>query len=465
MMKSRGQAGPPLDLLAKYDRPGPRYTSYPTAPTWSKDIGHDDYVSALKSSGQNSTEPMALYIHIPFCVKRCYFCGCNTVIAKMSDRVNHYVKVLCHEIDKVADLTGNSRPISQLHFGGGTPSFVDRVGLGAIMDKLESRFKFQSNCETSIEVDPRVTTVEMLEFLVERGFNRISLGVQDFDEAVQKAVGRIQPAEMVRELLDECRRLKLSGINFDLIYGLPHQNVESFGRTLDSVIEMRPDRVAVYSFAFLPSLKPHQLRIHTEDLPPTEVKYQLFTSALEKFIEAGYHQIGMDHFALPDDELSLARHDGRLNRNFMGYTVQASADMIGLGMSSIGYVGNTFFQNSSLIDSYQSSFEEDRFAVYRGKQLSEDDLVRQYVISSLMCNFRLDYDDFKTRFGFSYGDYFGNQKEALSEMFDDGLVTETDNCLEVTRLGRCFVRNIAMTFDTYLSENATEGQPQFSRTI
>jgi oxygen-independent coproporphyrinogen-3 oxidase len=313
----------PIDLLRKYDRPGPRYTSYPTAPVWTDAITGEHYRAALQKASDQKDIPLALYVHIPFCRTRCFYCGCNTCITRSTDSVSDYLDMLEREIGSVMALLGERRKVSQLHFGGGTPTYIGEAGLERVMQSLERDVSFPENAELSIELDPRVTTMKQLDYLAARGFNRVSIGVQEFDPTVQEAIGRIQPVDMVAKLLERSRQLEFGGINFDLIYGLPHQTVERFSATLDTVIAMRPDRLAVYSFAYLPKFKSHQSHIRPEDLPATEDKYRLFATAIEKLTAAGYRQIGMDHFALPDDELSLAQADGRLHRNFMGYTVQA----------------------------------------------------------------------------------------------------------------------------------------------
>lgn len=454
-----------VELLKKYDRPGPRYTSYPTVPVWTNTIGPDDYRRSLTSASQRADEPLALYCHIPFCKRRCYYCGCNTVITNNPQRVEDYIHSLMAEVESTARLLGKRNKISQLHFGGGTPTYLDCQGIAHLLRHMDKFFEFLSDAEKSMEIDPRVTSVQQLEFLATAGFNRISMGVQDFDPEVQEACGRIQPLEMIESLLSHCRRLEFKGINFDLIYGLPKQTVEGFSKTIDTAIALRPDRLAVYSFAFLPSSMAHQSKILPEDLPTTEVKYRLFATAVQKFTAAGYRQIGMDHFALPEDELTRAQADGRLFRNFMGYTVQHSPEMVGFGMSSIGYIDNTFFQNHSKLDSYQNGIAEKSFATYRGLQLSTDDLVRQYLITQLMCNFRLDYADLNNKYGVKYNEYFGHEHKNLGIFFDDDLIRESAEGLSITPVGRTFVRNIAMTYDAYLNGSQADKAPTFSRTI
>ncbi len=455
----------PLELLRKYDRPGPRYTSYPTVPIWTQKISAANYEEALSNAASESDTPLAIYCHIPFCKRRCYYCGCNTVVTKQRSRIDAYVETLTSEVEQVSTRLNGRRQVSQLHLGGGTPTIVDCKGLEVLLSDLSDHFEFLPNCEKSIEVDPRVTGIEQLEFLAENGFNRISIGTQDFNPEVQKAVGRVQPEEMVRSILENSRRLGFKGVNIDLIFGLPLQTVDSFRETIQRTIALRPDRVAVYSFAYLPQAMPHQTKINKEDLPETETKYRLFATAIEEFTGAGYRQIGMDHFALPDDELSLAQEDGRLHRNFMGYTVQSAPDMIGLGMSSIGYVDNAFFQNYSKLDSYETNVRERGLATYRGIKLTQDDLIRQFVISSLMCNFILKFDDLKAKFGVDYGKYLEDEHLRLDDFVADGLLSVDSDALRITPIGRTFVRNIAMTFDSYLDANGEAKGVRFSRTI
>ncbi len=455
----------PIELFKKYDRPGPRYTSYPTVPMWSEDVGTAEYRAAIENASKNADLPLAIYCHIPFCRKRCYYCGCNTCITNNMNNVDDYMVKMIAEIDKTAELFGQRKKVSQIHFGGGTPTFLDQAGLEKILDSFDKHFEYTDKCEKSVELDPRVTTHEQLDFLASRGFNRASLGVQDFDGTVQQAIGRLQSYEQVKDINDYCRGLGFKGINFDLIYGLPKQTVESFKRTLDTTIGLKPDRLAVYSFAYIPDFKSNQARINKNDLPATEVKYKLFAKAIEMFTEAGYRQIGMDHFALPSDELAIAQVDGRLNRNFMGYTVQAAPEMIGFGMSSIGYINNSFFQNISKLDSYKTAIREDKFAIYRGMVLSEDDLIRQYLISSLMCNFVLNFADLKKKFNIDYHTYFAEEHKELKGFFEDNFLNLHPDRLEIAELGRTFVRNIAMTFDAYLRKKDNRNKATFSRTI
>ncbi len=455
----------PIELLRKYDRPGPRYTSYPTAPVWSNEVGTDSYIQALQNASEKEDEPFAVYCHIPFCECRCFYCGCNTVITKNSDKVLLYIDTLKKEIENTAKYLKNRKNVNQLHFGGGTPTYLTIDQFNDILDTLDKYFIFSKDCEKSIEIDPRVTTNEQIEALVNRGFNRISMGVQDFDNDVQIAIGRIQSFDLVKEKVDFCKSLNFEGVNIDLIYGLPKQSIESFKETLTKAISLRPDRVALYSFAYLPSVKANQMKIVESELPVTEDKYKLFALAIEMFTEAGYLQIGMDHFALPNDELSIAQNDGRLHRNFMGYTVQASPEMIGLGMSSIGYIDNSFFQSYPMLSKYNEAIEKSEFAVFKGMKLSQDDLTRQYVINSLMCNFQLSFNEFHQKFKIQYHDYFHKEHKELSEFFVDNFLEAPNGGLKITSVGRTFIRNIAMVFDAYINKDTKGKKPTFSRTI
>ncbi len=452
-----------VELRRRYDRPGPRYTSYPTAPIWNDSVTSETYREVLRSAAQRPNEPLALYCHIPFCRQRCFYCACNTCVTKKREQIDRYLQHLEREMDEVAALLGERRSVNQLHFGGGTPTFIGIEGLTRLLEKLRAQFTPSPTCELSIEIDPREVERQDIDTLHTLGFNRISFGVQDFDPAVQRAVGRIQSQGHIQKLLTAARDAGYTGINFDLIYGLPQQTPESFAETVATTIAMRPDRIALYSFAYLPKMRPNQETINPDDLPDTEIKYQLFSDALQTFTDAGYRQIGMDHFALPDDELATAQTDGRLHRNFMGYTVQSAPEMIGFGMSSIGYLDHTYVQNASNLESYHTKINESSLAVYRGLQLSHDDLVRQYVITSLMCNFTLSFELWQSRFGENYHDYFARENELLEPFIADGMLIRDQDGLTVTPLGRTFVRNIAMTFDAYLKDPSRK--TTFSRTI
>ena len=465
MSYSKSTVQATIELLRKYDRPGPRYTSYPTVPVWSQTQGPAEYREALEKASHHVDQPIALYCHIPFCRQRCLYCGCTTLITSKSSVVSSYVDLLHLEIDRIAEMLGERKLVNQLHFGGGTPSSAGPDGLAALVDHFKKAFRLVADCEMSIELDPRTITVQMLADLKKLGFNRLSMGIQDLDPAVQEAVGRIQPYEMVVDVLHNSRAAGFTGINFDLIYGLPKQTIEGFASTVDRIIGLRPDRIALYSFAYLPQAMPHQQKITAEDLPSVDVKYQLFATSLEQLIAAGYQQIGMDHFALPQDELALALKDGRLHRNFMGYTVRTAPDMIGIGMSSIGFVSGGFYQNYSKLESYSEAIIGGSTAIYRGIQLTDDDRIRQFVITTLMCNFSLSFADLTERFGVDYHTYFADEQDRLEEFVADGLLAVHQDRLEILPVGRTFVRNIAMSFDAYLNGARREITTTFSRTI
>ena len=454
------------ELVKKYDKAGPRYTSYPTAPEWSDQYGPGDYIEALQAASGQTDEPLSFYLHIPFCRKRCWFCGCTTTVATTPEAIDRYLDRVEREVTMVADQLGKRKKVSQFHWGGGTPSFLTEAQTIRAFGIFSEKFEILQDTEVSIELDPRTTTKERVKLLKTLGFNRLSMGVQDFMHDVQEAIGRNQNSAMTISLYEMCRQEGFAGINFDLIYGLPKQSLEGFGETLDKTIELRPDRIALYSYAHLPQRQPNQRSIDQAALPSAQLKSELFGLARRRFLDGGYVQIGMDHFVLPDDELALAAARGKLRRNFMGYTVNAARDWIGVGMSSISYVSDNFAQNKSEIDSYSTAIDNGKFAIYRGLRLSKDDLVRQHAIMEIMCNFRLDFAEADRRFGIDTSDYFRSEIAELEPFISDNLIIENDGGLEVTPIGRFFVRNIAMAFDTYLKKGADcKPRAQFSRTI
>ncbi len=455
----------PLNLVKKYDRAGPRYTSYPTVPVWSDAVGAEQYIAALKAASSKVEQPLSVYIHLPFCEKRCYFCACNVFIPRQRSHITDYLTALLKEIDRIADLLQNRNKVIQLHFGGGTPTYLSVLEFAQVLDAIERRFELLDNAEVSIEIDPRVTTSEHLQFLLQRNFNRISMGVQDLNEEVQKAIGRNQPYQITKKCINSCRETGFTNINFDLIYGLPQQTLSGFKETILKTIELRPDRLAVYSFAYLPELKLHQRRIKQEQLPDPHTKYLFSKIAYELFVSNGYHFIGMDHFSTPNDELTVAQREGRLSRNFMGYTVHKAPDLIGIGTSAIGYVDKTYVQNSSKFENYIAAVESGSFATNRGLKLSEDDLIREYAITSIMCNLVLHKDELNGRFHIDFNEYFVSELSELATFIDDKLLTHDNNSLRVTELGRGFVRNVAMVFDAYLKKSSTDRPLTFSRTI
>ncbi|HIP07672.1 MAG TPA: oxygen-independent coproporphyrinogen III oxidase [Mariprofundaceae bacterium] len=453
-----------LTLIKKHDKAGPRYTSYPTAPMFHDGIGCTVYTETLKRVAEDDA-PLSLYIHIPFCNTVCYYCGCNKIVTKQYDRAQPYLDLLFKEIDAVADLVGNTRPVTQLHFGGGTPTFLNDKQIRALMGKLRERFQFvdDANAEYSIEMDPRECTPETVKTLREVGFNRMSMGVQDFDPVVQKAVNRIQSKEVTLHVLADARREGFKSMNIDLMYGLPHQTVETFDTTLDQIIAFSPDRIALFNYAHLPEMFMPQRRIDESAMPSPQEKLNILEHSINKLIDAGYVFIGMDHFAKPDDELTLAQQEGELYRNFQGYSTQADCDLIGLGLTSIGYVGGSFFQNKKEMDAYQSAIETDGLAVFRGYTLSDEDHLRRAVIMRLMCDFQIDFSVFEADFGIAFQQHFADSLEDLQEMQDDGLLTLSDTSLVVLPAGRLMIRNVAMVFDEHLRQKTNK--KQFSKVL
>lgn len=454
-------------LLKSYDRPGPRYTSYPTAVEFAESYTAESYTDRLEQANAAAAEPLSFYVHIPFCDERCSYCGCNVVITKKHEIAVDYLERLYREIDLLAERLPDRRNLSQHHWGGGTPTYLSTTQMEQLHARITKHFDIEPGAEVAIEVDPRVTTREQIELLANLGFNRISMGVQDFDPQVQAAVNRNQSEAETKELYEVCRELGLASINLDLIYGLPYQTPASFQRTIESVIDMRPERIAIYSYAFVPWLKAHQKRMEVEKLPDPETKLRLFCIARELLMSAGYVQIGMDHFALPEDELARALSKHRLHRNFMGYTVKMGTDMVGVGVSSIGDVRASFAQNVKKLSTYYAAIDEGRFPIERGYVLNQDDVIRREVIMRLMCNFYLDLGEIESRFEIDFASYFATELAELAE--DDGPVShgflkmEADH-LEVVGDGRLFIRNICMVFDRYL-RTKKPGQRMFSRTV
>jgi len=449
-------------LLSSYDKPGPRYTSYPTAIQFTEAFGPDDYVRVLNASDRD--DPVSIYLHLPFCDERCLFCACNTIISPDHDRVDWYVETLLREIETVAGHLRHTRHAAQFHLGGGTPTYFSPPQLERILGSVLSHFPVQPGAELSIEVDPRVTSDAHLELLARFGFNRLSLGVQDLDPVVQQAIHRIQPMEQTRHVIDKGRELGMHSVNIDLIYGLPHQNATSFERTLDEVVELRPDRLAIYSFAFLPSLKGHQRKLDRGAMPDRDGRYDLVGTARRVLGAAGYIDIGMDHFALPTDELTIAQREGRLGRNFMGYTVHRAPDILAFGTSSIGFFEGSYIQNTKKLNTYREAVEGGTLPVERGLTMTRDDKIRKAVIDDIMCNFHVDKTAVAAAWDIDFDAYFDRELNTLSSMVDDGLVQLTDTAIDMTPLGKHFVRNAAMHFDIYNRTSNGEA-PRFSRTV
>ncbi len=454
------------DLLRRYDRPGPRYTSYPTAPQFAAGFDESALRHAIEdSNGDPIPRRLSIYVHVPFCLSPCFYCGCNRVITRDKTRADAYLTHLCREIAAIAPLFDRDRQVIQLHFGGGTPNFLSPTQLRCTVDVLKRHFRFSDadDRDISIELDPRTVSPQDIAELASAGFNRASLGVQDFDAAVQEAVNRIQGIEQTRAVIDACRTHGFRSVNIDLIYGLPKQSLAGFARTLETVIAMRPDRLAVYSYAHLPDMFKAQRQLDADALPDAETKLALLQMAIETLTAAGYVYIGMDHFALPDDELAQAQARGGLHRNFMGYTTHADSDLIGLGVSSISHIGESYSQNPRDLASWQVSLDEGHLPVFRGMRLSEDDQLRADLIQQLMCQGEIPISALERRYGIDFHAYFADALDRLRPLEDDGLVQIGPQRIEVTARGRLLLRNIAMCFDHYLQQPAET--PRFSRAI
>ncbi len=452
------------ELLEKYDVAGPRYTSYPTADRFVEAFGEQEYKQALqmREIGRVSL-PLSVYIHIPFCESLCFFCACNKIVTKHHERSAIYLSYLSREIDLQIKQLGKKPHITQLHLGGGSPTFFSDAELTELMSEIRSKFLMSPVGEYSIEIDPRTVDKKRLENLKALGFNRLSFGVQDFDYDVQKAVHRIQPYEQVKQLVDASRQLKFDSINMDLIYGLPKQTMSSFSHTLDQVITLRPDRIALYAYAHLPERFKPQRRIRAEELPAPANKINMLSTAIYKLIEAGYVYIGMDHFALAEDDLAIAKRQGRLQRNFQGYSTQPECDMIGLGVSSIGRIGATYSQNAKTMDEYCDAINQGHLPIVRGLGLTSDDLIRRTVIMSIMCQGEVQYEAIELAYMIDFKSYFSHELEAIKPLQNAGMVTIDDVGIEVTQMGWFFVRAIAMVFDKYLQADKTRAR--FSKII
>jgi len=454
------------DLIRQYDRPGPRYTSYPTAVEFNARFDEAAYRGRLQAAASDVDGPLSLYVHLPFCQERCTYCGCSIIATKRRDVARRYLDYVERELELLADHLHGRRRVVQCHWGGGTPTYSSPAELERLHRAVTRHFDIDSGSECAVEIDPRVTTREQLQLLRSLGFTRLSMGVQDFSSDVQDAIGRHQSRQGTIDLYEFARTLGFSSINLDLVYGLPRQRPETFRTTLDTVVALRPDRIATYSYAHVPWLRPHQRRIATAELPDPSVKLELVGNAIDTFTAAGYVPIGMDHFALPDDELAIAASAGVLHRNFMGYTTRRAADVLGIGLSAIGDVRGAFAQNVKKLPAYYEALDRGHFPIERGYSLSVDDLVRRHVITELMCNLHVDWRSVEIRFGLDVDSYFAPELAALAAPggpVDDGLVTIGPGSLDVTARGRLFVRTVCMHFDRYLPSHV--GRPVFSRTI
>jgi len=445
-----------LELLQKFDVAGPRYTSYPTADRFVEAFGDEEYkrtlVQRFNEEGARP-QPLSLYVHIPFCASLCYYCACNKVITKHHSRSAEYLRYLALELALHTDLIGRGRIVSQLHLGGGSPTFMNDDELRELMGLLKQHFQLAAGAELSIEVDPRTVDVARIDALASMGFNRLSFGVQDFDPAVQAAVHRVQPAEQVFALVQAARDRGFESINVDLIYGLPLQSAASFDRTLAQITQLRPDRIALYGYAHLPLRFKPQRPIHEVDLPNPGDKVAKMARSLEALQAAGYVYVGMDHFALPNDPLAIAKRQGRLHRNFQGYSTQPDCDLIALGVSSIGRVGPSYSQNSKTLDEYYDALSHGRFPVVRGLALTREDLLRRAVIMAIMCQGAVHFESISLAYLVDFRHHFASELEALSPLADQGLVVLGDDSIEVTETGWFFVRAVAMVFDRHLQVN------------
>jgi oxygen-independent coproporphyrinogen-3 oxidase len=454
------------DLITRYDRPGPRYTSYPPATEFHDAITESNYRDwARQSNEEPIPKPLSLYFHIPFCSSICYYCACNKVITKRKERAEPYLQDLHREIELQSTLFDQDREVRQLHWGGGTPGFLSRLQTQQLMENIAAHFSLgdKGNQDYSIELDPRAVEAGDIAHLRQLGFNRISLGVQDLDEKVQIAVNRVQSLEATRTVIEDARLHGFRSINIDLIYGLPHQTPRSFSNTLRNIIELAPDRIAMYNYAHLPHRFPPQRRIKEDDLPDSAAKLEILHSAIDQLSAAGFDYIGMDHFAKPDDELAIAQRNRSLHRNFQGYSTHAQCDSIGFGVSAISQVHDNFSQNTSSLEDYHSCLEQGRLPVIRGYQSHDDDLLRREIIQQLVCHFRLDIRQISKTWNIDFNQYFATELERLTAMQNDGLLTCDKSEIIVLEPGRLLVRNICMIFDRYQSAATARGA--FSRTI
>lgn len=450
------------ELLAKYDTSGPRYTSYPTAPQFTENFSENDLKQTIQSS--NPT-PLSLYFHLPFCESVCFFCGCNVTFTADRSRPHAYTESLIQEMDLVIPLLAlkeKNQKVHQLHWGGGTPTFFSPDQLHYLGDAIRQRFTFADNAEIGLEIDPRETTETHLKTLEQLGFNRLSMGIQDFDPTVQKAINRNQPEAMTRKIIETAREHGFQSISVDLIYGLPHQTETTFAQTLEKIIQLNPDRIALFNFAYLPEMIRHQKAIAVEALPSAQEKFAILRRAITRFSEAGYRYIGMDHFAKPNDTLCRAQDQGTLSRNFQGYTTHGECDLYAFGVSAISQIQNVYVQNQKNIHDYTKALANHSLATQRGIQLTPDDLLRREIIMTLMCHFELDTKKIEKKYHITFTDYFSKELQAMLPLEQDKLVFRSNNKIQVTSTGRLLIRNLCMIFDVYLKQKPNQ---KFSRTI
>ena len=454
-----------IQLIKKYDRPGPRYTSYPPAPAFSSSFTADDFFQSLKENNtpENKAE-MSLYFHIPFCDTLCYFCGCNMLVTRSRPRIAEYLDYLKNEMKLSAPYFNKARKVGQLHWGGGTPSYLNPDEITMLANSIKEHFTFSPDIEAGVEIDPRGLTFEHMSAFRDAGFNRVSMGVQDFEPKVQEAVNRVQPEKITRDAVEWSRKLGFKSINLDMIYGLPYQTIESFENSLRKIIDISPERIAVFNFAHVPWLKSHQKLIDKNALPAPEVKLEILKMTIELLTSSGYVYIGMDHFAKPDDELAIAQHEKTLYRNFQGYSTHAGADLYAFGNSAISQFNNVYAQNYKSLQDYYNALKANHFPTVLGYRMTDDDIIRQRVITRLMCDMELNKRDIEKKFGIDFDEYFANAYPKFEEFVEDNLLELTDDKIIIKGMGRLVIRNIAMAFDAYLEKMMKE-KPIFSRTV
>ena len=446
-------------LLKKYNTSGPRYTSYPTALEFHDQFKHDHLVQAIEASPNRE---LSLYVHIPFCHSLCYYCGCNKVITRHRDKADTYLEFLAEEIASRAPLF-KDYTVKQLHWGGGTPSFLRHEQITKLVELLKEKFTFAEQVEMSIEIDPREIEMDLAEHLYSLGFNRLSIGVQDIDEKVQQTINRVQSTEFIENFIAHAKEVGFKSINIDLIYGLPHQTIDTFTRTLNKAHEMDVDRISLFSYAHIPARFAAQRKLRDEWLPSANEKFALMKLAIEKLCDFGYDFIGMDHFAKPQDELSIAQKDGTLHRNFQGYTTKGNCDLLGLGVSSISAIGNSFSQNTKELQDYYKAIDKQAHAHVKGVSLSTDDIIRGEVIRELMCNLYVDKAKISAKFDINFDEYFAEDLPLLETFINDGLVSNTSESIQVVQKARLLIRNICMSFDAYMKQHVNK--QRFSRVI
>ncbi|MDD5057934.1 MAG: oxygen-independent coproporphyrinogen III oxidase [Sideroxydans sp.] len=451
MTKEVNQLVVDLELIRRLDKNGPRYTSYPTADRFEEAFNAEKYsLWVSRRSADGVSRPLSLYIHIPFCNTLCFYCACNKVITKDRSKSAEYVRYLIKEMGMQAALLGQGQVVEQLHFGGGTPTFLSDNELREVMAAIRQNFKLVEDGEYSIEIDPRKVSDETIALLGATGFNRISVGVQDFDEEVQRAVNRIQSEEETMRVIKAARANGFKSVSIDLIYGLPKQTLQGFGRTLDRIIAVDPDRLSIYNYAHMPTIFKPQRRINEADMPAGQLKLDILSMAVNKLIAAGYVYIGMDHFAKPEDELAVAQRQGRLHRNFQGYSTHSDCDLVALGVSAIGKIGPTYSQNYRELEDYYNALDHDQLPIMRGMELNDDDIVRRAIIQALMCHFELSKEQFNTTYQIDFDQYFATEMSELADYEKEGLLVLAPQRISVTPKGRMLIRNICMVFDKYL---------------